>query len=335
MYDSYVRTESCREVRRLFVDRFPGIPAPGRETVRRHVNRLRETGSVLDKKRIVTRRVLTEEKLDEIGQKLEQSPRKSLSRLSQETGVSQFSAWKATKLLKLKPYKITVVQELQPRDNVSRVNFCNWVLGKVNDGSMDPKLIFFTDEAWFYLHGHVSTQNNRCWSAEKPDIVHEMPLHDLKIGVWCAVNAYRIIGPIFFANTVNGQRYRNTIIKPFLEYLCDIECTQAYFQQDSATAHTADLSLQLIEEIFEDRVISKGLWPPRSPDLTVCDFYLWGNLKNKVYRNNPHTLEELKDNIRREIAAISEEELMRVNGNFLRRCERCVAAQGHHFQHLL
>ena len=123
MYDSYVRTESCREVTRLCRDRFPDIRAPHRDTVRKLVNRFRETGSVLGRKPQRTH-VLTEEKLDEIGQTLERSPRKSLSRLSQETGVSQFSAWKATKLLKLKPYKITAVQELQPRDTVSRVRDC-------------------------------------------------------------------------------------------------------------------------------------------------------------------------------------------------------------------
>ena len=83
MYNSYVQTESCREVTCLR-DRFP-------DTVRKLVNRFRETGSVLDRKSQRTRHVLTEEKLDEIGQTLERSPRKSLSRLSQETGVSQFS----------------------------------------------------------------------------------------------------------------------------------------------------------------------------------------------------------------------------------------------------
>ena len=64
-------------------------------------------------------------------------------------------------------------------------------------------------------------------------------------------------------------------------------------------------------------------------------FLFMGNLTNKVYQNNPHTLEELKDNIRTEITAIPDEELMRVNRNFLQRCERCVAAQRHNFQHLL
>ena len=91
MYDSYVRTESYREVTRLFSDRFPDIPAPHRDTVRKLVNRFRETGSVLDRKPRRTRHVLTEENLDELGETLERSPRKSLSRLSQETGVSQFS----------------------------------------------------------------------------------------------------------------------------------------------------------------------------------------------------------------------------------------------------
>ena len=109
----------------LFRDRFPYIRAPHRDTVRKLVNRFRETGSVLDRKPQRTH-VLTEEKFDEIEQTLERSPRKSLSKLSQGTGVSQFSAWKATTLLKLKPYKITVVQELQSRDTVSRVcDFCN------------------------------------------------------------------------------------------------------------------------------------------------------------------------------------------------------------------
>ena len=56
------------------------------------------------------------------------------------------------------------------------------------------------------------------------------------------------------------------------------ECEYAFFQQDGATAYT----------FREKRSISTGLWSPRSPDLSICDFYLWGNLKGKVYSNSPH-----------------------------------------------
>jgi hypothetical protein len=37
--------------------------------------------------------------------------------------------------------------------------------------------------------------------------------------------------------------------------------------------------------------------------------YLWDNLKVKVYRLNPYTEEELKENIRREILNVPQEEL--------------------------
>jgi hypothetical protein len=53
------------------------------------------------------------------------------------------------------------------------------------------------------------------------------------------------------------------------------------------------------------------IWPARSPDLNTCHFYLWGCLKNKVYNTKPQR-EDLKENIRREVANIPAEELQRV-----------------------
>jgi hypothetical protein len=52
------------------------------------------------------------------------------------------------------------------------------------------------------------------------------------------------------------------------------------------------------QRLTQERTVSKCLWPPRSPDLSTCDFYLWGYLKGKVYESNPHTLDELRKNIR-------------------------------------
>jgi hypothetical protein len=35
--------------------------------------------------------------------------------------------------------------------------------------------------------------------------------------------------------------------------------------------------------VFPGRLISKRLWPPRSPDLSPPDLFLWGHLKDTVY----------------------------------------------------
>ena len=59
--------------------------------------------------------------------------------------------------------------------------------------------------------------------------------------------------------------------------------------------------MSLLRGVFGDPIISQGTWPPRSPDLTPPDFYLWGHLKARVYRNNPRTIEDLKNVISNDI----------------------------------
>ena len=89
-----------------------------------------------------------------------------------------------------------------------------------------------TDEAWFHLSGYVNSQNSRHWAIENPHVIHESPLHPVKIGVWCAISAQRIVGPIFFNQTVNTAQYR-LIFMEFVELLDDVELSQGYFQQDA------------------------------------------------------------------------------------------------------
>ena len=60
-----------------------------------------------------------------------------------------------------------------------------------------------------------------------------------------------------------------------------------------------------IQSFFGDRVISKGFWPPRLPDLTPPDYFLWRYLKGRFYQNKPETIEALKANITEEIQAVT------------------------------
>jgi hypothetical protein len=90
-----------------------------------------------------------------------------------------------------------------------------------------------------------------------------------------------------------------------------------------------------LREFFDGRIMSSVLWPPRSPDLRPCAFYLWRSLKDKLYKTNPHTLEELSYKIRREISKISGEEFQRVKNNSFPRYTDCIRSGGQPFQHLL
>jgi hypothetical protein len=97
---------------------------------------------------------------------------------------------------------------------------------------------FFSDEAWFHLSGYVNSQNFRIRSTQNPHQFVETPLHVSKIGVWIAVSRRRLIGPIFFNETINEQRYREQILEPFINELDAEEVQTGYFQHDGATAHT-------------------------------------------------------------------------------------------------
>jgi len=80
--------------------------------------------------------------------------------------------------------------------------------------------------------------------------------------------------------------------------------------------------------------ISHGLWPLQYPYLTSYDFYWWESLKDKVYKTNPRTLEELRYDIRSEISTVSGEELHIVS-NIILSFNKCIWLGQQHFQHLL
>src|SRR5258705_5063562 len=81
--------------------------------------------------------------------------------------------------------------------------------------------------------------------------------------------------------------------------------SQHHLSRSCKKNSTSKTSMALIESFFPDRVVSKGRWPPRSPDLSPPDFFLWGMLKGTVYGNKPRTLAALEDTIRREIGLVT------------------------------
>jgi hypothetical protein len=80
-----------------------------------------------------------------------------------------------------------------------------------------------SDEAWFHVSGNVNAQNSCIWDTENPHVLHQRPLHEMKVGVWCAVSARRVINPIFFGDTVNSDRYVSDILEPFFQELTEEE----------------------------------------------------------------------------------------------------------------
>ncbi|RZC32685.1 hypothetical protein BDFB_015212 [Asbolus verrucosus] len=93
-------------------------------------------------------------------------------------------------------------------------------------------------------------------------------------------------------------------------------------------------------EMFDDRIIDRNTaipCPPKSCDLTPCDFFLWPYIKNSIYTTLVNNLEKLRHHITNKIEEINNtlNILESVINSFKRRVLKCFQEEGGHFQHLL
>jgi len=97
--------------------------------------------------------------------------------------------------------------------------------------------------------------------------------------------------------------------------------------------------MNILRPLFPGHLISRYghiEWPSRSPDLAVCDFYLWGHLKSVVYRApSPRTTQELKLRIQEEISRIPVDVLRRAMSSVHDRLAECEQRNGGHFEHVI
>ncbi|GFT35320.1 DUF4817 domain-containing protein [Trichonephila clavipes] len=206
------------------------------------------------------------------------------------------------RILQLYRYKLQSCHELLPADTTQREAFAKWAFSKMEQ---DPTWVFnilWTDEAHFSLHGDANNHNCRIWATSNPREYTQKPLHSPKGTAWCGFTGSFIIEPFFFETQCPVNRW-------------------------------------IMETTFgEDRIVSRHCrypWPPRCPDLTPADFWLWGYLKSRVYLSGPSSLSELKDAIRREVSSIHPDMLNSSVAGFVTRLECLYPCGGGHVEHIL
>jgi hypothetical protein len=96
--------------------------------------------------------------------------------------VSVGSASKAPKLIKFCSYGFRLVHELKTVDALQRIQFCSWMLKNEHDGLIDLQLLVIVSKAYLHLSVMLILRTHKSG-------VHQIPLHDIKIGMCCAVSA--------------------------------------------------------------------------------------------------------------------------------------------------
>ena len=111
------------------------------------------------------------------------------------------------------------------------------------------------------------------------------------------------------------------------------------FSKKGSPPHTARETRHFLKQHFEGRFISLYdvvEWQPYSPDLTPPDFFLWGYLKDRIFGNpRPCTLDQLKENICREIRNIPQETFPKVMANMATRVQSVIGKRGVYVEHVV
>jgi len=84
-----------------------------------------------------------------------------------------------------------------------------------------------------------------------------------------------------------------------------------------------------------ERRLGASVLAQRSPDLTPCEFFLWGFVKEAVYVPSlPTTLDDLKNRITTAVNSATQDILLRVWDEFSYRLDVTCAAGGGNIEHL-
>ncbi|XP_036150569.1 uncharacterized protein LOC118648339 [Monomorium pharaonis] len=89
---------------------------------------------------------------------------------------------------------------------------------------------------------------------------------------------------------------------------------------------------------YPNRWMGRGgpiAWPPRSPDLNVLDYFVWGHIKAKVEHMRERTEVEVREAISAAFNTVTPDMIRRATQQIVRRAELCLDAQGKHFEQLL
>lgn len=111
-----------------------------------------------------------------------------------------------------------------------------------------------------------------------------------------------------------------------------------WFQHDGAPTHYPATVREYLNGQFPNRWFGRNgpsRWPPRSPDLTPLDFFLWGHFKAEVYATEPADEMETMARIMATQTTITPEMLAEMRINLIARCHLCIQQNGRHFEHLL
>lgn len=334
-----------RGAARIYQERFPERNQPHHSIFARVHRNLSESGSFRDSTREGRPRSARSPNAEErVLGLVERNPRTSIRAVASQLTISRNSVQRILNEENFHAYHLQRVQLLNPDDYPKRVRFAQWFLEESANDPNFPAYVLFTDEATFTREGVFNHHNQHLWAQENPrGVRHHAAQRRFKVNVWAGLVGDCLVGPYLLPCNLNATNYLiflREVLPRLLEDIPPHIRAHIWFQHDGAPAHFGREVRAHLNQAFPDRWIGRGgpvSWPPRSPDLTSLDFFLWGTLKSLVYDDPVDTEMDLVARIACAAATIRETPGLfeRVRQSMHIRCLACLESNGANFEHFM
>jgi hypothetical protein len=210
-------------------------------------------------------------------------------KLARKLHISRASIYRAHRFLGMKCFTKVPVHELNPQQKLQRLEKSRILLRHYSKERISRMV--FTDEKMFELNAPRNSQNDRVYGVgKKSNISHDrlnvsQQKKSLKVMVSAGISVagktrLHVVPPGVKVNAVFYQDLLRNRLLP--------DCRLLYpdgdwiFQQDSAPAHTARATRDLLRQETPSYLTPEE-WPASSPDCNPLDYRIWELLEQKCF----------------------------------------------------
>ena len=262
-------------------------------------------------------------------------PTQSMSKLAKKRNVSHRTISRAViEDLGMSSYIRRCRNLLIAHSRAIRVERCPKLLNHLkNKGG---HVCIFVDEKKFIVDEVANCQNTRVIAYDPSDVRPVMQSKNpASVMVFAAVASDGRVLPLHLIKTglkINTAEYLNILNDVWLPWIHRYyDATKVMLVQDSVPAHGAKQVQTYLKENLP-LFVPKDIWPSISPDLNVCDYWLFSVIERKSNVNPHSNVKSLKASIRRAFQNLDADEVKRSCSKFYQRISIIIVAKGDHIE---
>lgn len=188
------------------------------------------------------------------------------------------------------------------------------------------------DESWFCYYYNYK----RKWVLDTDEIDQRIEQSNFQpkkmVTIFIGINGYVLIDCKPPDQKITSEYFINNVLKP-LEEITDVNDVKKkkklfYIHFDNASSHSS----KKVKKYLLQSQFTRLPHPPYSPDLSPCDFGLFGTMKNAFQGCSFESEDDLLDAIKNFLDSQPLTFWENIFNGWIKRLQKCIEAQGNYFE---